>query len=77
MGSGLKNAEAVVEVPDPLEVLERLLASGRSTAPVEVKENAADEARFEEELDLEGLGLRDYLMESPLGHDELTVEECR
>lgn len=83
--SGLKQATAVSNVPDPLLVLERLLGpEGKGLAGTPKAINGADaneESEFR--LDFGGMGLREFLAQEPAtpppdyAYTPQTADECR
>ena len=86
-GAGLKGPEKTQDVSSPLEVLERLLVIDAKNPSVPSKPGIAvngveDIALSEEEVDFEGLSLRDLVSKRPFvtdigqSHHEQTIEEC-
>ncbi|EPE26118.1 hypothetical protein GLAREA_02030 [Glarea lozoyensis ATCC 20868] len=58
-GSGLKHSAATVDIPNPLEVLEKLVGSGIQSEPVEFEGDDEEYGDFELDLDFEGLTLHE------------------
>jgi vacuolar protein sorting-associated protein 52 len=82
-GSALKHSATAVDVPDPLEVLERLVGSedkGGHAAVAPTAEDGYGESEFD--LDLDGLSLREIAQRGPIHVEEGTeyaaqlVGEC-
>jgi len=86
-GSGLKESVTVLDTPDPLDVLEKLLGlegknSAEASGPTGVANgNKAAQDDFEYELDFGGLTLRELAAREPAYSQEnhvstQTIEEC-
>ncbi len=86
-GSGLKQSVTITDAPDPLEVIEKLLGPEGSATPETSRSKSAlngtsvAEVDDEEELDFEGLSLRELASRNPPPEEDIeytvqTTEEC-